>query len=71
MLYQNQPKKQLKYGKRTYIMSGGTRNVKRLFQEKTSQEGNAYKKELEQIKNNISKREKKLIRSAKRKRNNG
>jgi hypothetical protein len=52
-------------------MSGGTRNVKRLFQEKKSQEGNAYKKELEQIKNNINKRQKKLIRSAKRKRNDG
>jgi hypothetical protein len=34
-------------------------------------EGNDYKKGLEQIKNNISKREKKLIRSAKRKRSNG
>ena len=52
-------------------MSGGTRNVKRPSQEKITQEGNAYKKELEQIKNNISKREKKLIRSAKRKRSNG
>jgi hypothetical protein len=60
-----------KHGKRTYVMSGGSRNVQWLFQEKTSQEGNAYKKELEHIKNNINKREKKLIRSAKRKRNSG
>jgi hypothetical protein len=52
-------------------MSGGTRNVKQPSQEKIMQEGNAYKKELEQIKNNISKREKKLIRSTKRKRSNG
>jgi len=34
-------------------------------------ERNAYKKELEQTKNNIHKQEKKLIRSVKRKRSNG
>jgi hypothetical protein len=36
-------------------MSGGMRSVKRPSQEKIMKEGNAYKKELEQIKNNISK----------------
>jgi hypothetical protein len=52
-------------------MSGGTRNVKRSSQEKIMKEGNAYKKELEQIKNNIRKQEKKLIRTKKKKRSNG
>jgi phosphatidylserine decarboxylase len=52
-------------------MRGGTRNVKLPSQGKIMQEENAYKKELQQIKNNISKLENKLIRSANRKRSNG
>jgi len=52
-------------------MSGGMKNVERLFQAKTSPERNVYKKELEQTKNNTCKQKKKVIRSVKRKRSNG
>jgi len=46
-------------------------NAKRLSQRKTLLERNVYKKEKEQTKNNIHKRERKLIRPVKRKRSNG
>jgi hypothetical protein len=47
------------------------KNVKRLSQRKILPERNAYKREPEQTKNNKHKQERKLIRSAKRKRSDG
>jgi hypothetical protein len=52
-------------------MTGGMKHVKRPLQRKILPERNVCKNEPEQIRNNINKREKKLIRSVRRKRNNG
>ena len=60
-----------KHEKSISAMSGGMKNVKRPSQRKILPEINAYKQEPEQTKNNIHKQEKKLLRSAKRKRSNG
>jgi hypothetical protein len=52
-------------------MSGGIKHVKGPYQRKVLPERNVCKKEPDRIKNDINRREKKLTRSVRRKRNNG